>query len=111
MENVDRVTKACVVLHNFLMVEESKEGRARFYCPQGYADYVDADGNIRAGELHTEAAHDPTTGLAALKPTHSRNFVQAARNVRNIFTKYFSSPAGEVSWQWKLPGVLVTNDS
>ncbi|XP_064469627.1 uncharacterized protein LOC135384349 [Ornithodoros turicata] len=43
-ENVERIVKACVVLHNFVMKTSSM-----FYNPIGYTDYEDSCGNLQSG--------------------------------------------------------------
>lgn len=102
-ENVTRVTKAAVVLHNYLLSEEALvQPSEKVYCPSGFADYADSLGNMLLGAWRDQA---PSSALQNIVPTASRNFSFDAASVRNKFSDYFWSDKGQVSWQWDVPGV------
>ncbi|KAM7289538.1 protein ANTAGONIST OF LIKE HETEROCHROMATIN PROTEIN 1-like [Ixodes scapularis] len=96
-QNVDYVVKATCVLHNYLL--EHREH------PEGYADKDDCFGNTTEGSWRAETSEASKKLLFSMQPTFSRNFSDEAGAAREVYTHYFSSPPGEVKWQWKLPGV------
>lgn len=107
-------TKAAIALHNFLRTTECS-----IYCPPGFIDSEDGMGNIVAGSWRDEGQ---TTGLDPVPRVGSNRFVydssiiiiltpviqyldidrysRCAADIRNTFKDYFSTPAGEVSWQY-----------
>ena len=78
------------------------------YCPPGYADIVDSEGQVVEGEWREHA--DLAEGLQPVLPTHARNFTVEASNVKNGFASFFMSEEGSVTWQWNLPGLLGVQD-
>ncbi|XP_064467507.1 uncharacterized protein LOC135378400 [Ornithodoros turicata] len=89
-ENADGVVKAACVLHNFLSTHNNDS--------VGYGDNQDVFSNITEGRWHQEL--EGCSMLPSLHRTHARNFSRDAAASREAFTKYFCSPAGELSWQW-----------
>ena len=90
-EHVVTYTKATIALHNHLRKTEFT------YCPVGFVDSEDNDGNISEGAWREEA-------MAGLGPIHrlgSHRHSSAAATIRDAFKDYFSSPAGEVQWQYQ----------
>lgn len=89
--NVEKITKATCVLHNYLRTSHIGE-----YTPPGYTDIVDPSGYINEGSWRQE-----TTGHALQNLNHQRhrNYAAAASETRATFTNYFSSPAGQLAWQ------------
>lgn len=90
--NVVTFTKAAIALHNFLRVTESS-----VYCPAGYIDAEDGDGNIVGGAWREETNGD--TGLSAIGRTGANRYSASAAAIRDAYCKYFNSPTGEVRWQ------------
>lgn len=97
-ETVDKVISATVCLHNFLITEENNPGHGpqQIYCPNNYTDSSNDNGVILPGEWRNEESH----GLRDLAPTSAHRAAQAAYELREKLTDYFSMPAGEVPWQW-----------
>ncbi|XP_064457676.1 uncharacterized protein LOC135368386 [Ornithodoros turicata] len=89
-KNADGVVKAACVLHNFLSTHNNDT--------VGYGDNQDVYSNITEGRWHQEL--EGCSMLPSLHRTHARNFSRDAAASREAFTKYFCSPAGELSWQW-----------
>lgn len=55
VEMCERITKAAVALHNFVQREEEDiSPEERKYCPTGYVDFEDNDGNIILGAWRKE---------------------------------------------------------
>ena len=94
LETVVEITKAVVVLHNFLMCGRSF-GNCNDYCPFTYIDQENRKG-LRAGDWRNEAS---AQGLVPIPNTSSNNFSRDAKKVRDDFRDYFNSPEGSVSWQ------------
>jgi len=103
LENVDRVVKACVVLHNFLKTEaENAPGVISAYCPPGYADRVE-DGELFEGEWRNEVDLS-SSAFGDVAASSTRNYTQDAFRVRESFVEYFSS-VGSVPWQAEATGL------
>ena len=91
-EHVVTYTKAAIALHNFLRKTEST------YCPVGFVDSEDNDGNISEGAWREEST---AQGLGPIHRLGSNRHSSAAASIRDAFKDYFSSPAGEVQWQYQ----------
>ncbi|XP_064475468.1 uncharacterized protein LOC135389338 [Ornithodoros turicata] len=105
VENVDLLVQACVVLHNFLRVQEETAPGREAYCPPGFADRnIDAS-DAEDGQWRNLLARNPANALEDLRPTLARRFSREAASVRNVFADYFVSAEGAVSWQWAKAGV------
>ena len=65
--NVVTFTKAAIALHNYLRTEESS-----VYCPAGFVDGEDGDGNVTNG---TWRAEEPVTGLTPLGSVSGNRWV------------------------------------
>lgn len=99
---MDRVIKASVVLHNFLLSKEKHLTKSqKVYCPPGYADFTDSFGNYHYGTWNDE----PDNALYNLRGTAARNSTLKAKQCRIKYTEYFWSEEGAVPWQWDMPGV------
>ena len=92
-QNVITFTKAAIVLHNFLCINESS-----VYCPPGFTDAEDGVGNILQGEWRSQVSED--SGLSRLGQVGGNKYFQSAAEVRDIYRDYFQSPEGELSWQY-----------
>ena len=93
VQNVVKVTKAVVMLHNYLLTEEDS------YCPPGFADAVSC-GRISHGSWRKEKVS--SCGLLDVDRIGSNNYTYEAKEVRDILCNYFSSEIGAVSWQWSI---------
>ena len=89
-EYVVAYTKAAIALHNFLR----KTGST--YCPVGFVDFEDNNGNISEGAWCEEAT---AQGLGPIHILGSIRHSSTAASIRDAFKDYFSSPAGEVQWK------------
>jgi len=88
VETVISITKAIIALHNYLM-HGRQFGKHEDYCPAGYAE-----GDWRDNETETD-------GLAPLSSkAGSNNYSRDAKQIRDDFRDYFTSPEGSVPWQW-----------
>ena len=77
--------------HNYLRSTESQ-----LYCPPRYIDGEDGGGNFIGGAWREEPS---PSGLEPLRSMGSNNYAMSASSIRDTFKDYFSSAAGEVSWQ------------
>ena len=92
-DNVITYRKVAIALHNYLRTEESC-----VYCPAGFIDSEDGDGNVVSGDWREEGS---SGALAPIGPAGSNHHSRSAATIRKNFCNYFNSPAGEVSWQYK----------
>ncbi|CAB3993019.1 Hypothetical predicted protein [Paramuricea clavata] len=95
VEKVINITKAVVVLHNFLMATRSPED-THSYCPLNYTDHESAAGQ-QSGEWRR--GENINEGIVPIPQTGSNNYSKSAKNVRDDFKEYFNSKQGAVSWQ------------
>ncbi|XP_023242431.1 protein ALP1-like [Centruroides sculpturatus] len=51
--NTDKIIKAAVVLHNYMITENNSSDEAA-YCPEGYRDYLDPNGVFCEGSWRTD---------------------------------------------------------
>ena len=92
IENIKHITKAAVILHNFLMRRKERGT----YCPPDYVDQETAQETL-PGRWRVEV--NGVQGLTVLGIQGSNNLFRIAKEVRNDFKDLFNSPQGEVSWQ------------
>ena len=94
-ENVERFTKAACVLHNFLQKADNElQVGERSYCPPGFTDTYDNDGQLIEGQWRTEVSK-----LESVQNLCGNRSSRSACDVRDAFADYFTSPAGQVPWQ------------
>lgn len=87
-----KITLACCVLHNFLMIQNKNS-----YAPIGMFDRYDSDGNLIPGEWR----HDmPEGNMYDLERERFRYIGNDAKKNREEFEQYFIHD-GEVPWQYK----------
>ncbi|KAH7956040.1 hypothetical protein HPB52_005776 [Rhipicephalus sanguineus] len=95
-EQAEVLVKALCALHNFLMhrcTEDDDE-----YSGPGFTDSVDGFGQRRSG-LWRDLLAQPPMQVAR---TQARHFAQAARQVRDLYDRYFNSAVGKMPWQDKI---------
>ncbi|XP_021709698.1 protein ALP1-like [Aedes aegypti] len=81
-DSAEKIVKACVILHNFV-----KRHSATEYCPPGFVDHVDNDGNIiEPGEWRTLV--DPLRSIPAASIHRGNNAGRSAFQNRDILAKY-----------------------
>lgn len=89
-ETVDKITKACSALHNWLRTTSSS-----YYTPNGCFDEEDPDsGKIIPGSWRKTT----NNGLPSIGSSGSNHSSRTAREKRDKFCQYFIGP-GAVSWQ------------
>lgn len=93
----ESITKACVVLHNFLQCdEESLPQNERRYCPTGFIDQEGPDGSIIAGTWRQGA------NLQSVRRLGSNNSTRKSQRNREKLCNYFNSPIGSLPYQQEL---------
>ena len=92
-ELVIEITKAVVVLHNFLMFD--KVQRRSSYFPPGYADEETPSG-IKEGGWRAEG---DSAALAEIHRIGSNTYSKEAKDIREDFKHYFTSTEGSLPWQ------------
>lgn len=97
VDMVVRVTKAVVALHNYIMNGRSFRKSSR-YCPVGFTDREGPGGRQLDGEWRNIVGNDE--GLMDIRRAGSNNYSRSAKRVREEFSNYFLSSAGQVPWQW-----------
>lgn len=88
-ENVEHFTKACIVLHNYLITTDTQ------YLVKGYTDQYRDDGQLIAGGWRKDGVNCFTNLPSRL----GMNFSNTAKEIRNSFKDYFNSELGSVPWQ------------
>ena len=95
-EKVTKITKAACALHNFLKISEAQNPASlRVYCPPGYIDHEDRQGNV----IHGDWRQYDSSGLCAITHVGSNRFSKSAGDMRDTLKSYFSSSEGAVPWQ------------
>ena len=90
------ITKAACCLHNYLKISEARNATSnRPYCPSGYADHEDGDGNLIPGDWRLETAD----AIRDIGRVGSNTYSQSAADLRDTMMSYFTSSAGVVPWQ------------
>ena len=85
VQTAEAITKAVVVLHNFLMFGRQVGEGTNDYCPAGYAE-----GDWRGGLI--------IDGMQPISNVGSHNYSHDAKQIRDDFNAYFNSPQGSVPW-------------
>lgn len=93
----EAITKACVVLHNFLQSdEESLPESQRRYCPTGLVDQEKPGGQILPG------AWRKSTDLQSVRRLGSNNSTRKAQSNRDLLCSFFNSPVGSIPFQMEM---------
>ena len=93
---VTKIAQAACGLHNYLKISEAQNPPSfRLYCPHGYVDHEDRQGNLICGEWRQ---HD-NSGLHAITHDDSNRFSKSAGEVCNTLKRYFSSTDGVIPSQ------------
>ena len=79
VDKIEKVTKAAVALHNYLLVEDAKK-----YLPESRNEIIPAE---------------EIKGLIPMRKQGSNNSLNLAKKIRDRFKTYFNSNVGAVSWQ------------
>ena len=95
-EKVTKITQAACSLHNYLKITEARNPTSNWpYCPPGYADHEDREGNITPGDWRLESAD----GIRAIGRVGGNAYSRSAAELRDTMMDYFVSAEGAVSWQ------------
>ena len=100
-EKVTKITKAACVLHNYLRISDIRSSSlsSRQYCPPGYVDHEDSLGNFIPGDWRLEVGQN--AALTTVSRMGSNTFSHSSASMRNTFKQYFTSPSGEIEWQYR----------
>lgn len=95
VETCQLIVQATVVLHNYIKeFEDCKPKNERKYCPSGFVDYIDEQGQVHLGLWREDQQHiRPITRVGA------NNYSRNIRENRDKLCDYFVSPEGSVPWQ------------
>lgn len=97
IENCENIIKACVVLHNYVQKgEEDLPISERRYCPTGFVDWVDDNGEIHNGQWRSV----PSGNLRSVGRSGSNNAPKTVQQLRDTLAEYLISPAGALPYQW-----------
>ena len=67
------------------------------YCPPGFIDGEDGDGNVVKGSWRSEV---PGGGFSRLRQVGSNRFCRSAAEISETFRDYFMTTEGQVTWQF-----------
>ena len=99
-DKVTKLTKAACCIHNYLKISDIRSASSsRQYCPPGYVDHEDPLGNFIPGDWRVESGQ--SGGLSRIPQVGSHSFSRSAASIRDSFKQYFSSPEGELEWQYR----------
>ena len=93
-ENVEKVTLASCVLHNFL-----REQAPTRYTPPGLFDRED-EHTGRVIERNWRSDMNENNGMIAAELGENNNYTRYCKNIRDNFCLYFNT-SGKVPWQGK----------
>mgnify|MGYP002804102213 CR=1 FL=1 len=83
VENSMQVVRACLVLHNFLLVR--KDGA---YNPPEFVDMEDEHGNVRPGSWRSLLS-ESRVGTNSILPPNIRSSTMQAKEIREILKRVF----------------------
>ena len=92
-ETVEAIVPALICLHNMLMQKSSATS-----CPPGFADSVDASGNVQDGTWRTDD-RPGASSLQPLDPNKTKNRATTVLEQREDLCMYLNNEAGGVPWQ------------
>ena len=100
-EKATKFILAAVSLHNWLKRHDTaQKDFGRRYCSQGYVDYEDSHGILHKGVWRLELEQ-----LSNIFTVYQKNEVKQlhtkAETTRKLFVDYFTSPQGELPWQYE----------
>lgn len=95
VEVAELIVQATIVLHNFLQNgEHDLPPEDRKYCPTGYVDYYDENGELHEGSWRLEG-----NNLNSVRRLGANNATNRAKSNRDKLADFFVSKEGWVSWQ------------
>ena len=69
------------------------------YCPPGFIDSEDADGNVICGSWREDQGS--SGGIFPVRQAGSNHHSRLAAMTRDNFCTYLNSTQGELSWQYR----------
>ena len=90
---VDKITKACVCLHNYLRLTDNAG-----YIPAGFTDSEDCTGNFIPGTWRSITQNDQN-GMVKCHRISGNRYTNNAAITRDSVKDYFNSADGAISWQ------------
>lgn len=100
VENAQRICKALVCLHNFIMINDERNGQ---YCPPDWLDVEDEEGRVVEGRWRIIGAGQYFKELSRVG---SNRAGAISIGLRNYFKDYFVSPIGNAQAPWQLQKAL-----
>lgn len=97
-EKVRKIVLAICALHNFLI---KRKESATNYAPTGTFDKEDETTHANINGAWRQEDGMPTDTLFSLQGGVCQNHSNEAKLVRDELKEYFTSPVGEVNWQYK----------
>jgi len=70
-----------------------------YYCPVGFADNQNGNGDIQPGHWRALVRNNSSSLLSDLKNVRRSRYSDGAIDVRNSLKEYVNSPDGCLSWQ------------
>jgi len=96
-DNIEKIVLATICLHNFLMMREDREAERRIYCPTTYIDNENPyDGSVIPGIWRDEQTCSSLHDIGRLS---CNNATRRAIIQRNALAEWFTTDAGQISWQ------------
>lgn len=93
LDTVESITKAVVVLHNWIMGHQCSSTN---YCPSDYVDKEDENGNIIPGQWRRDLDN---LAIYNMQCMGSNMYKKNVESIRENLALYFCSE-GAVSFQW-----------
>ncbi|XP_018305413.1 uncharacterized protein [Mycetomoellerius zeteki] len=95
--NVEAVISAAVCLHNFIMKWEEHTIGFQSYCPPGYVDHYNEDGNVVSGLWRDE---NVPRCITRLNRVGSNRAATISLEQQDTISEYFMTNEGQIPWQW-----------
>ena len=97
-DKVTKITKAACCLHNYLRIcEMHNSSSSCFYCPPGYVDREDNEGNVIPGDWRSDGS---SNALRTVQHVGSNNYSRSASELRDTMIDFMTTPEGAVPWQY-----------
>lgn len=93
-DRAQKVIAACCVLYNYLMTNSTPT-----YCPDGYADTFNPDGELVEGSWRSNIPSDSCFLSTSTLRTRAGRSAGKAKFVRDCIKNYVNSEVGAVPWQ------------
>ena len=89
VENVESYVRAAIVLHNYLRQTENAT-----YCPKGFVDSENANGEIRPGHWREQVRNDANSLYTSLSNARGSRYSDDAVQMRDSLKEYVNGPSG-----------------